>query len=144
MQQKHNRKRTHLKAVAAPKPQEKTYAPIWPAGVPHDTDSLEAVTASDDYLGLGVYEGDILIAWGDAPLSNCDLAILRTRTRTRTRTTLEVGRYHAAPGGYVRLELNEEDGEHYIFKPSDIEYAARVMHIERKGKIVRRFPLKGG
>jgi hypothetical protein len=112
-----------------------------PEGVP-DGAKLWAVDVTSDYRRLGVYEGDVLVMWADAPLDNYDLAIIDARGETH------IGRYHSAPGGYVRLEGGDEGEEYgevyHVFKPSDIQAAARVMHVERRGKIVRKFPLAKG
>lgn len=119
--------------VQAP-PAHATYTAINPEGVPADAKTLQAVSASDDYTGLGIYEGDVLVTWGDAPLRNYDLATVET-----TSGETYIGRYHSAPGGYVRLESGDDE-DYHVFKPSEIQGVSRVMHVERRGEIVR---LKG-
>jgi hypothetical protein len=97
----------------------------------------------DAYESLDIRERDVLVTWGDAPLSNNDLATVDACGETY------IGRYRHAPGGYVKLDEGDGDevyeGGYHIFKPSEIQGVARVMHIERRGKIVRKFPpAKGG
>jgi hypothetical protein len=138
-----NHKRPQLKVVqrAAPSARVTTEAHR-PEGVPAGA-KLWAVDVTSDYRELGVYEGDLLVTWVDGPLRNYDLATVEARGE------MHIGRYHSAPGGYVRLEGGDEGEEYeevyHVFRPSDIQAAARVMHIERRGKIVRKFPpAKGG
>jgi hypothetical protein len=136
MRKKNNTKRPHLKAVTANAPpverEELTVVHI-PQGV-RDTETLAANTVTSDYPELGIFEGDILVTLEDAQLRNYDLATVATTTGET-----HLGHYHSCPGGYVRLEEDAE--EYYIFKPSDIQLIARVMHVERNGKVVKKYPL---
>jgi hypothetical protein len=140
-----NRKRSHLKVVPtkATHEREGTFKAHIPEGVPADTKTLCAIDVMDEYESLGIRERDVLVAWGDAPLGNYDPVVVDACGETY------IGRYHPAPGGYVRLEEGdggeEYEGGYHIFKPSEIQGVARVMHIERRGKVVKKFPLtKGG
>ena len=159
-------RKTRLKALPAPKcPAPKPpvlrqppdddfedYNSSWPAGVPKGAGGVAALSISKNcehsYSHLGLYKGDWVVVWEGAPTSNYDLVALtsfnvnKNGKNNKGHEKVLVGRYHQGPGGYVRLECG---GKYvFIYKPSDIVSVARVMHIERKEKIVQRFPLEGG
>ena|ERR1051326_1121137 len=128
-------KRPRLKVVPPISLPTTTVQANIPEGVPKDA-TLWAVDVMGDYRGLGVWEGDILVTWVEAPLTNFDLAVVEVGEEAY------VGRYHTGPGGYVRLEEGDDGAQ--VFKPSEVRTAARVMHVERKGVVVRKFPLPKG
>jgi hypothetical protein len=85
--------------------------------------------ADDSLAGLGLRASDEAFASYAHLPGNYDLAVVRSRSGPK------VGIFHHQPGGYVRLE--KTDGEVFIFAPDEIEYVARVMHVERDGRIVQ-------
>lgn len=104
-----------------------------PEGVPDGAELGSAEVGADLDL-FGVQEGDLVVTWDDAPVTNYDFVYVMLRD-----DSARVGRYHSAPGGYVRLE---DDDEAMIFKPSEVQLVARVMETVRDRRVIRRFPLK--
>jgi hypothetical protein len=140
MPRQNSTKRRSLKLVTRTPPVAEEFCyhhnPEW---LPGGAQNLGCyVNAEESKPAPGLQLGDHLVTWEDAPLSNHDLVVIETRDENF------VGRYHAAPGGYVRLEEDEEEGAYHIFKPSDILGRARVMYVVRKGETVKEFPLAEG
>jgi hypothetical protein len=129
-------RKPHLRLVTSPAPRptvedEGAVIVTIPEGLPPGAVVQPwTMDTEEDYPALRIYRGDMLVAWRDAPVSNYDLVFVRAREEDC------FGHYHTAPGGRIKVD----DGKGYCtFKPSDILRVDRVMHVERRGVIVRRF-----
>lgn len=122
---------------ACPTPAPRMGKHILPRGVPPGASCL-CVRAADPHPEFGARPGDDCLVWIGAPLTNYDFAYVLAGDGTSM-----LGRYHAGPGGYVKLVRGEDDEA--TLAPSEVKEIGRVMHTERDGEIVREYPLgKGG
>ena len=78
----------------------------------------------------GIYAGDTAVMYGTADVRPDDLAAVEIDGR------VWLGHYRSAPGGYFTLE---RDGDVQRFKPGAALLLGRVVHVERRGEVIRRF-----
>lgn len=116
-------------------PAERTGEHFFPEEAPDGAEFL-VVNATTPQESFGAREGDDCVVWIGAPLTNYDFAYVFDGVEHM------LGRYHTGPAGYIRLERTAEVVE--IFAPREAKRTGRVMHVERDGRIVKRFPLKKG
>lgn len=127
------RPRLRLVTPPAQAPVEKataSYAGQPPAGR-QAGDAFMALDATDDlYESLGIYERDAAILFYTDDVRAGDIGVIETEEETR------LGTYRPAPGGYFTFEC---DGETTRYRPGVARLVGRIVHVERRGKIFKRF-----
>lgn len=136
MQSKSNtRRKSHLRLVTPPaqNPVEKAMASYTaqPLAVRRGGDIFTALNATDDlYESLGIYERDTAILFHTGDVGANDIGVIETEDGTW------LGTYRPAPGGYITFEC---DGETTRYRPGTARLVGRIIHVERRGKIFKRF-----
>lgn len=93
-------------------------------------DEIRALCPETDALSrFGLYAGDAAVIFEARDVRPDDLAAVRIDGG------LYVGRYRPAPGDYMTFD---DGGDVSRFKPGAAELVGRVVHVERRGEIIRR------
>jgi hypothetical protein len=141
MPRQNNTKRKHLKVVPPPKPKRNGWCGhmfvTLPEGYRDGDDCFTVTAAGDEHERL--YAGDTGVVYTTQDVTPTDLAAIEVGGAD---AECWLGIYRPAPGGYITLEM---DGETERFKPGTARLLGRVVHVERRGEIVRKLrPIREG